>query len=273
MRPHLALLVILGACSSATSSTEAPGEGPTASPTPTAAEAAGSAARTAAAPSAADEAALALRAQVGDPYGQRAIEFSFVVRSLAPAQPTAGDTPDSAEPVAHAELLRRRYRWEPLAKRVTILHRLEPFTLDISRDLGPFVSNPHEHADLWSEVAPDQDPVVASQAYAAFINDSFWLIAPYKLADEGAERSLLPDGRLQVRYAAGGVTPGDTYTVTLGSPAEPITRWEYQLASGRQGEADWSGWHAFGPLRLATRHPAGAREIALEDIRVERPEG
>ncbi|MEO1254396.1 MAG: hypothetical protein AAFY41_05860, partial [Bacteroidota bacterium] len=52
------------------------------------------------------------------------------------------------------------------------------------------------------------------QAYEYFINDSFWLIAPFKIRDTGVVRSIVEveDGRgLLVTYTMGGVTPGDSY--------------------------------------------------------------
>lgn len=213
---------------------------------------------------AAEAAATSLRERVGDPYAVDAIEFSFVVRSLP------GD--EGGEP---AELLRRRYRWEPRTKRVTQRRPVEDVVVHYGdRDLGPFVADPHAHADVWAEVAPDTDPVVAAQAYAHFINDSFWLIAPWKLGDEGALRTMDED-RLQVRYASGGVTPGDEYVATL-APADadtevaaPMTSWSFRLASGRSGTYSWAGWQRFGPLRLATIHRSDeGREIALEDVEV-----
>lgn len=54
-----------------------------------------------------------------------------------------------------------------------------------------------------------------SSAEAKFNNDSFWLVAPYKVFDKGVERRLVKqdDGyeALLVTYTSGGTTPGDSY--------------------------------------------------------------
>ena len=47
-----------------------------------------------------------------------------------------------------------------------------------------------------------------------FNNDSFWLVAPYKVFDEGTKRSIVEyEGKeaLLVTYSSGGSTPGDSY--------------------------------------------------------------
>jgi len=57
-------------------------------------------------------------------------------------------------------------------------------------------------------------------ALSYFNNDSFWLVAPFKVFDQGVTRSIVPleDGSkgLLVTYAKGGTTPGDSYLWKLG---------------------------------------------------------
>jgi len=59
-----------------------------------------------------------------------------------------------------------------------------------------------------------------------FNNDSFWLSAPFKVFDNGTERSIvtLEDGRkgLMVTYVSGGTTPGDSYVWILGDDYKPV---------------------------------------------------
>ena len=63
-------------------------------------------------------------------------------------------------------------------------------------------------------------------AWDYFNNDSFWLAAPYKLFDQGTERSLvtLKDGRegLMVTYTSGGTTPGDSYVWIIDENYMPV---------------------------------------------------
>ena len=58
-----------------------------------------------------------------------------------------------------------------------------------------------------------------------FNNDSFWLVAPYKVFDTGTERRLvtLDNGKeaLLITYTSGGSTPGDSYLWLLDKNSMP----------------------------------------------------
>lgn len=59
-----------------------------------------------------------------------------------------------------------------------------------------------------------------------FNNDSFWLIAPYKVFDKGVERSIVKHDdkdALLVTYTSGGSTPGDSYLWILDSAYVPTS--------------------------------------------------
>lgn len=80
-----------------------------------------------------------------------------------------------------------------------------------------------------------------------FNNDSFWLVAPYKLFDEGTERSLvtLDDGSkgLLVSYTTGGTTPGDSYLWHLDSSGKPKSFQLWVSSLPIDGlEASWTDW-------------------------------
>lgn len=59
-----------------------------------------------------------------------------------------------------------------------------------------------------------------------FNNDSFWLVAPYKVFDKGTKRSIVKQDdkdALLVTYTSGGSTPGDSYLWTLDSNYLPVS--------------------------------------------------
>ena len=59
-----------------------------------------------------------------------------------------------------------------------------------------------------------------------FNNDSFWLVAPFKVFDDGVERSIVKvDGKdaLLIKYTSGGTTPGDSYLWILDENYVPVS--------------------------------------------------
>ncbi len=85
------------------------------------------------------------------------------------------------------------------------------------------------------------------KAISYFNNDSFWLIAPYKVFDFGTERRLvtLENGKkgLLVTYTKGGTTPGDSYLWILDNTGFPVSFKMFTSVIPIQGlESSWSNW-------------------------------
>jgi hypothetical protein len=69
-------------------------------------------------------------------------------------------------------------------------------------------------------------PELIQTAINFFNNDSFWLIAPYKVFEDGIERSIFKvDGKdaLLIKYTSGGTTPGDSYLWILDENYAPVS--------------------------------------------------
>ena len=115
------------------------------------------------------------------------------------------------------------------------------------------------------------------KALAYFNNDSFWLVAPYKVFDKGTTRSivLLEDGTqgLMVTYSSGGTTPGDSYLWKLNPNGFPNSykMWVQLIPIGGV-EATWDDWmvsksgaflpksHELGPIELSMGNVKGYNE-------------
>ncbi len=108
---------------------------------------------------------------------------------------------------------------------------------------------------------------VTEEAISNFNNDSFWLVAPFKVFDKGTKRRLvdLRDGStgLLVTYTQGGDTPGDSYLWELDNALFPVKfRMWVQILPLKGLSATWEGWqetesgvwlpqyHKVGPLTL-----------------------
>ena len=106
------------------------------------------------------------------------------------------------------------------------------------------------------------------QAYAWWVNDSFWLNPVVKAFDEGTTRSKVGDNGLLVAYSSGGLTPGDAYLWWLDESGRP-TRWQLWVSVVPIGGATigWEGWTQLSTgAWVATRHPAGPGAFELTDV-------
>lgn len=111
------------------------------------------------------------------------------------------------------------------------------------------------------------------KARTYFNNDSFWLVAPYKIFDPGTERSLVPldDGSqgLLVTYTTGGDTPGDSYLWILDSKGVPerFKLWVKIIPIGGL-EATWEGWQVMDSgAMLPTMHHLGPFSFGMGAVK------
>lgn len=123
------------------------------------------------------------------------------------------------------------------------------------------------------EITGPELDVVRGKAWQYFCNDSFWLIAPFKVFDEGTTRSLVKNeaggNDLLVSYASGGVTPGDAYLWQLDERGLPKSykMWVKILPIGGV-EATWENWvkQSSGAM-IATTHQLGPLKIPILSLK------
>lgn len=133
-------------------------------------------------------------------------------------------------------------------------------------------------------VEGDRAKELLENAYGAWINDTYWLVMPYKLRDPGVrlvyvgEESI--DGaaydKLLLTFQEVGLTPGDRYWAYINKSTGLMDRWAYVLQDMEPGAAPtvwlWQGWQKYGRIQLAPdRTQVGAepaRKLPLGDIQV-----
>jgi hypothetical protein len=119
-------------------------------------------------------------------------------------------------------------------------------------------------------------------AWGAWVNDTYWLLMPYKLRDPGVvlkyagEETV--DGavydKLALSFHQVGLTPGDRYWAYVNRATHVMDRWAYILESmDPQGPPTvwaWQGWTRHGGILLAPeRAQVGAdRKLSLEPLEV-----
>ena len=117
-----------------------------------------------------------------------------------------------------------------------------------------------------------------NRAYARFINDTYWLLMPFKLKDAGAV--LKYDGEqeinevqydiLRLSFADSvGLTPWNIYRVFVDQATRVVHRWEYFEREGASPAAWWwEHWGLFNGIKLAQLRTSAVsnRRIRFLDI-------
>jgi hypothetical protein len=110
-------------------------------------------------------------------------------------------------------------------------------------------------------LAGDEKKKYLEKGYAVWVNDSYWLLMPYKMKDAGVHLRL--DGEVKEKNQAWdkllltfenvGLTPKDRYWAFVNRSTHMVDRWEFIL-QGEKGPAarfDWTGWKKMGAVMLA----------------------
>jgi hypothetical protein len=119
--------------------------------------------------------------------------------------------------------------------------------------------------------------------YGAWVNDTYWLLMPYKIKDPGVNLSYAGeetiDGKtydkLALSFGQVGLTPGDRYWAYINRDTGLMDRWAYILESmPKEGPPTvwlWDGWQKYGAIMLAphrTQVGSPDRKLELGDIAV-----
>jgi len=122
--------------------------------------------------------------------------------------------------------------------------------------------------------ASDED---AKAAYARWVNDSYWLLAPLKLKDRGVnptdEGTKEMDGAkrevLGLSFGQVGLTPNDRYNLYIDPKTKLVTSWDYMPEPGKKMHVTWSDYQKSGGLTLATDHASdGGTRVRILNLKV-----
>ena len=129
-------------------------------------------------------------------------------------------------------------------------------------------------------VEPEALAELLDRGESAWINDSYWLVMPYKLKDSGVTLTYLgdatmEDGReseaLQLTFAGVGRTPENKYHVHVAKDSGLVEQWDfYTEASDEEPrfKTPWHGWEPHGAILLSADRGRGAHtDVAvLEEL-------
>jgi hypothetical protein len=106
------------------------------------------------------------------------------------------------------------------------------------------------------------------------INDTYWLLAPLKLFDEGVTRTYIPDSSdastdvVRLSFDGVGLTPGDRYWLFVDKASGELERWTFVLeADPTPRSFDWTAYQTLagprGPVYLSARKQATGAPVAI----------
>ncbi len=114
-------------------------------------------------------------------------------------------------------------------------------------------------------------------AYGRFINDTFWLLAPWKIFDPGVR--LAYDGEkpcpaetgagacdvLKMSFDNVGLTPRDIYWLWITRDGGHMVAWQYLLNGAEETPtlALWKDWKNYGGILLASEKPMAGKPAAI----------
>jgi hypothetical protein len=101
-------------------------------------------------------------------------------------------------------------------------------------------------------------------AFGAWTNDTYWLLMPYKLRDEGCKLALAgeetKDGKawdkLLLTFDNVGLTPKDKYWVYVNRETGLVDKWDFVLKGEKKPPSTftWEGWKSYGKIQLPNDH-------------------
>lgn len=157
-----------------------------------------------------------------------------------------------------------KYNWQPQNNIVSVKWEDTRVILDLNF--------PQESTVFYkgNKVAFEDRQDYLDYALSNFNNDSFWLIAPYKIKDAGTEPEFISEKELLVRYTSGGTTPGDVYVWQLDNSYLPqsFKMW-VQIIPLDGVKAEWKDWYETSAgFMLPKKREIYGIEIPLSDVKV-----
>ncbi len=114
------------------------------------------------------------------------------------------------------------------------------------------------------------------EAFGRWVNDSYWLLAPLKIRDQGVKVEAggpkdlngASVETINLSFENVGLTPTDRYVIYIDPQTKMPKAWDYIPQSGTGMQATWEKFQNFSGLNLATEHNFNGKSIKLTEIKV-----
>ncbi len=140
--------------------------------------------------------------------------------------------------------------------------RYEKDTLVVVSDLTTKQGMVYSKGKLLTNEAQVQK--ILSNQYAVWANNSYWLLMPFKLRDQGVNLKYKGEGKTQTGAAADllevtfqnvGVTPNNRYILAIDKNSGLITEWSFfrNAADEKPGfTRPWINYQSYGKIKIAS---------------------
>ena len=161
---------------------------------------------------------------------------------------------------------RHHYKWKKAQNTCEVYWKNYSVHLDL---------NKQSQSDVFKDNVKVEDEntiEIIQKAQDYFNNDTFWLVAPYKVFDAGVERRLVQTENnkkaLLVTYTSGGSTPGDSYLWHFDETGKPESYQMWTSIIPIDGlEATWSDWTTTeSGAQLPSFHKLAVIGLEISDI-------
>jgi hypothetical protein len=123
-------------------------------------------------------------------------------------------------------------------------------------------------------VEGEEKKKLLENAYGRFINDSYWLLAPWKVFDPGVHRDYDgektgPEGALcdviRLTFDNVGLTPKDVYWLWITRDGRRMVQWQYVLGGAAEDPttALWKDWRTFAEIQLSLEKPIVGKPVRI----------
>jgi hypothetical protein len=186
------------------------------------------------------------------------------------------------------EPLRRSHAWDVWDGRYRVEAPVDDGTMVALFD----VNDPTGTEEIWIDGEPVTDPArsdtLVDRAHSMFINDSYWLLMPFKWADPGVTASYLGEMEtwgetwevVELTFDGVGRTPGNKYRAFVDPETGMMGLWQHFRSADDPEPAftmAWTDWEDYGPILLSSRRPdrEGDSRIYFEELAADTrvPEG
>jgi hypothetical protein len=156
-------------------------------------------------------------------------------------------------------LVRRAHTWDKWTGR----YRLEGTTKEGDAYVVLMNLNTKD-GDTWlkgKKLEGDEKKKYLEQAYGTWVNDTYWLLMPYKMKDPGVNLTMAgeekKDGetwdKVRLTFDNVGLTPKDKYTAYVNRKTGLVDKWDYVLKGEDKPPTTymWKNWQKHGKVMLA----------------------